>query len=135
MVAYVGHADGLEQPDDLLRGEGQLLRHLVDANLAAHRASGRLLHPVPSPIAATPASAIVRKALSSAAIPAWQAAQIATDSSPSKPPSSLFALHATANPPAMAAWTSREEATLPASTATMTKMRSLPRRRAPSTAS
>ena len=74
MVAHVDDADRLKQADDLLRIEVQLLGHLVDANLAAHRASGNLLHSAPSlvadVVAAAPASAAARILFSSAAMPA-----------------------------------------------------------------
>ncbi len=55
---------GLEQGHHLLRVEVQLLRHFVDANLAAHRTSGTvLLHRAPSLVVVAPASAAARRRL------------------------------------------------------------------------
>ena len=107
VVAHVGYADGLEQPHDLLRVEVQLLGHLVDANLAAHRASGRLLHSAPSLVVT--AARVSRSAQHLEARRRCRRGGRRRWRPPSPraaAPSSVFVLHATARPSATALVTS-----------------------------
>ena len=91
--------------DDLLRVEVQLLGHLVDANLAAHRASGPCCCiPAPSrrrrPRPRQPQRAA---SCSSPAMPAWRTAQIATVSlAEQRARARLFVFQAMARPSATA---------------------------------
>ena len=89
VVAHVDDPDRLEQAHDLLRVEVQLLRHLVDANLALIEPPDVCCIPhLLSSLRRCPRQPAAAHAhlLSSPAMPAWRTAQMATASSPSKRP-------------------------------------------------